>query len=154
MNRAAALVYGLSLAAATALHFGHRAIENYAQDKHYRMLRRMFNARIQELASAEERAYYVLARKLVLYSRYFAHLDLAHLIAVCSKENHDIMRREWSGLRTRPRDLFLVFSAPYSLGIFLPVFLPIALHLLKAARAAWRAPSGPQAPGALRCRTL
>lgn len=154
MNRAAAFVYSLSLVAVTALHFGPRVIENYAEDKRCRMLQRVFNTRIQELAGADERTYYVLARKLVLYSRYFTHLDLARMIAVCSKENHDVMRREWSGLRTRPRDLFLVFSTPYSLGIFMPVFLPIALHLLKAARARRRVPSGLQVPTVLRCRTL
>lgn len=137
MNKAAALLYGLSIATVTALHFGRRAIEHYMETMRYRMLRHVFNTRIQELASADERTYYVLARRLVLYSKYFGHLDLVRLITVCSKDNYDIMHREWAGLRIKPRNLFLVYSASYNLGIFMPVFLPIALHFLKIVRA-WK----------------
>lgn len=150
----AALLYGLSLAAVTALHFGRRVAEHHTEKRHYNMLRHVFNTRIQGIASDDERVHCVLARKLVLYNRYFVHLDLVSLITVCSKENYDTMRREWASLRTRPRDLFLVFSFPYNMGIFMPVFLPIALHLLKAARARLRRPSGPRTASAPPCTTL
>eukprot|EP00866_Antonospora_locustae_P002243 jgi/Antlo1/2243/1854 len=153
MNRAA-LLYGLSLAAMTAFHFGHRVVEHYAEKTHCKMLRNVFNTRIQSIASEEEKMYYLLARKIVLYNRYFGHLDLVNLITVCNKENYDIMHREWVCLKTSPRDLFLVFSIPYNMGIFMPVFLPIAIHILKAVRAQWRRSRDRLAAFALPCGTL
>lgn len=142
MNKAA-LIYILSIVAVTALHFGHRAVEHYTEARQYNMLRLVFNTKIQSITSKQERMYYMLARKLVLYNRYFGHLDLMSLITVCSKENYNTMCREWASLRIRPKDIFLVFSIPYNMGMFLPIFLPIVLHLLKAAKVWCRRLSGP-----------
>lgn len=126
------LLYCASIVAATLLHFGYHIADHYNAAKTQRVLKQLFNSRIRTVRSTEEQKYYILVRKLILYEEYFRHLDLQNMILKYDCDKYTVLRREWANMTLNNKDVFLFYSVSYNVGIFMPIFLPIAMHVIKS----------------------
>lgn len=129
------LLYLVSIVVVTLYHFSGLALK-YIQEKYrYSELKNLFNSQIYSVLEKDQKEYYILMRKVVLYNTYFKHLDLKRLIRCFSEVNHALLQREWENLEVAEKEVFLFYSTPYNLGIFMPIYFPIFLHTLKIIRS-------------------
>lgn len=124
------VLYLASIAAVTFFHFKNFILRYFEENNKYAELKCLFNKNVVKVFSEDQKKYYILLRKMILYNTYFMHIDMKKLIECYTRENYAIIQMEWKSLKISNRNIFLFYSTPYNLGIFLPIFLPIIFHVL------------------------